>query len=101
MCSSSKTTLRSSFDKAAELASLALSFSIDASCLALTSAVATALIATPERVKAAPLETGANAEADETAAAITAALHNRRILNIFQSSSKRIITEASAAYDVG
>ena len=55
-----------SFDKAAELASLAFSFSIEASCLALTSsAVATALTATAERDTAAPLVTGANAETDD------------------------------------
>jgi len=40
-------------------------------------------MATPERAKAAPLLTGANAEADEAAAAITAALHNRRILKYY------------------
>jgi hypothetical protein len=59
-------------------------------------------MATPERATAAPLVAGANAEADEAAAANTAALHNRRILNnIFERKVTEEYWKAIAAYVVG
>jgi hypothetical protein len=72
---------------APELWSFALNFSSVASCLAMTSAAATALFNADERKAAAWLE-GANAATDDDVTKSTERLHKRRILLYYYLNKK-------------
>mmetsp|Transcript_20838 Transcript_20838/g.45177 ORF Transcript_20838/g.45177 Transcript_20838/m.45177 type:complete len:201 (-) Transcript_20838:76-678(-) len=90
MWSSSCTITRSSLEIALEAASFDFIDSSPASCLALTSAAATAWFrAEPERVTTARFWAGANAETDATVTASAERLHRRRIVIFLLLIEKR------------